>query len=355
MAVTRSGWLSIKFIDEARIHVRSGHGGHGAVSFRREKYVPRGGPDGGNGGRGGHVYLRVDKGIATLIDLRYKQHQHAQNGNPGEGNDRTGADGADLVVRVPPGTQVLNEAGEVLFDLTTHDQEVLLAQGGRGGRGNAQFATPSRRTPDYAQPGEEGEELEVTLSLKLLADIALIGFPNAGKSTLIRTISGAKPRVADFPFTTLQPQLGVVRVDDDRSYVMADMPGLIEGASEGVGLGLRFLKHIERAHAFLFLVTLDYDPERGIVHDFEVLRRELARYAASLLERPFLIAVSQTDRLDVQDHLPEALAALGAHGRVFPFSSFSKEGLKELLDAISALLQEAGRWGEASVGEDWWG
>lgn len=324
------------------------------MSFRREKYVPRGGPDGGDGGRGGHVYLKVDKNLATLIDLRYRQRQFAKNGQPGGGNDCTGADGSDLVIRVPQGTQVLNEAGELLYDLVEPDQELVLAKGGRGGRGNAQFATPSRRTPDYAQPGEEGEELEVTLSLKLLADIALIGFPNAGKSTLIRSVSGAKPRVADFPFTTLQPQLGVVRVDDDKSYVMADMPGLIEGASEGVGLGLRFLKHIERAQAFLFLVTLDYDPERGICHDFEVLRRELERYDPALLTRPFLIGVSQVDRLDVQEQLDEALETLSSYGRVFPFSSFSKEGLKPMMDAIAALLQESGRWGEADQGEDWW-
>lgn len=324
------------------------------MSFRREKYIPRGGPDGGDGGRGGHVYLKVDKNLATLIDLRYRQRQFAQNGQPGGGNDCTGADGADLIIRVPQGTQVINEAGEQLYDLVEHDQELILAKGGRGGRGNAQFATPSRRTPDYAQPGEEGEELEVTLSLKLLADIALIGFPNAGKSTLIRSVSGAKPRVADFPFTTLQPQLGVVRVDEDKSYVMADMPGLIEGASEGVGLGLRFLKHIERAQAFLFLVTLDYDPSRGICTDFEVLRRELKRYDPALLERPFLIGVSQVDRVDVQEQLDEALKALAPYGRVFPFSSFSKEGLKPLMDAISELLQESGRWGEAGGGEDWW-
>ena len=301
------------------------------------------------------MYFRVDRGIATLIDLRYKQRQFAQDGQPGGGNDCTGADGHDLIVRVPPGTQVLNAEGELLFDLIEPGQEVLVAQGGRGGRGNAQFATPSRRAPDYAQPGEDGEELEVTLSLKLLADVALIGFPNAGKSTLIRTVSGAKPMVADFPFTTLQPQLGVVRVDDDRSYVMADMPGLIEGASEGVGLGLRFLKHIERSHAFLFLVTLDYDPERGITSDFDVLRRELAKYDPKLLERPFLIGVSQIDRLDVQDQLDEVVAQLSEHGRVFPFSSFSKQGLKELLDALAELIQASGRWGEARSTEDWWG
>jgi len=315
--------------------------------------VPRGGPDGGDGGKGGHVYLRVDPNLATLIDLRYQQRQFARDGQPGGTNDCTGSDGEDLVVRVPPGTQVLNDAGEVLYDLVEPHAEVMVARGGRGGKGNAQFATPSRRTPDFAQPGEDGEELEVTLSLKLLADVALIGFPNAGKSTLIRTVSNARPRVADFPFTTLQPQLGVVRVDDDRSYVMADMPGLIEGAADGVGLGLRFLKHIERAQAFVFLVTVSYEPARGITSDFDVLRGELGRFNPELLRRPYLIGLSQVDRVDVRDHLDEAVAALSAHAPVYPFSAFSREGLKELTDAITALLAAQGRWGEAR-GEDIW-
>jgi GTP-binding protein len=256
-------------------------------------------------------------------------------------------------VRVPPGTQVLDDSGALLYDLVEHGSEVMIARGGKGGKGNAQFATPSRQTPDFAQPGEEGEEFEVLLSLKLLADIALIGFPNAGKSTLIRTMSNARPRVADFPFTTLQPQLGVVRVDDDRSYVMADMPGLIEGAAEGVGLGLRFLKHIERAQAFLFLVTLSYEPDRGITSDFEVLRKELGRFNPELLTRPYLIGVSQVDRVDVRDHLDEAVAELAKSAPVYPFSAFSKEGLKELTDAITALLAAQGRWGDAR-GEDFW-
>jgi GTP-binding protein len=254
----------MKFIDEVQLQIRSGHGGSGAVSFRREKFVPYGGPDGGDGGRGGHVLMRAEPGLNTLVDLRYRQRQFASNGRPGEGSRCTGADGSDKLIRVPIGTQVLNESGELLFDLVTPHEEVVIARGGRGGRGNAHFATPSRRVPDFAQPGEEGEELEVTLSLKLLADVSLIGFPNAGKSTLIRSVSNAKPRVADFPFTTIKPHLGVVRVDEDRSYVMADMPGLIEGASEGVGLGLRFLKHIERTEVFIFLLTRDYGDGRGI-------------------------------------------------------------------------------------------
>ena len=306
--------------------------------------MPRGGPDGGDGGRGGHVHLHVDPSLATLVDLKYKQRLYAENGQPGSGNDRTGAQGSDLTIRVPCGTQVIDETGRLLYDLTDPDDRVTLAQGGRGGKGNAQFATPSRRTPDFAQPGEEGEELELNLSLKLLADVALIGFPNAGKSALIRAISKAKPRVADFPFTTLKPQLGVIRVDEDRSYVMADMPGLIKGASEGVGLGLRFLKHIERTQIFVFLVTLDYDPERGITSDFTALREELEHYNSDLLQRPFIIAISQIDRVDVQDQLESAVEELAVHGEVYPFSSFSKTGLKSLLDAISLRLNASGRW-----------
>jgi GTP-binding protein len=268
----------MKFIDEVQLHVRSGNGGSGAVSFRREKFVPFGGPDGGDGGRGGHVTLRAEPGLNTLVDLRYQQRQFAQNGRPGEGGKRTGSDGEDKLIRVPVGTQVIDEEGTLLLDLVTPYDEIVLARGGKGGRGNAHFATPSRRVPDFAQPGEEAEELEVTLSLKLLADVSLIGFPNAGKSTLIRTVSNAKPRVADFPFTTLKPHLGVVRVDEDRSYVMADMPGLIEGASEGIGLGLRFLKHIERTGVFVFLLTRDYGSGRSISQDYLTLRAELAQF-----------------------------------------------------------------------------
>ncbi len=336
----------MKFIDEVQLHIRSGNGGSGAVSFRREKYVPFGGPDGGDGGKGGDVTLRVDGSLATLVDLRYQQRQFAQNGQPGEGSQCSGSDGNDKLIRVPAGTQVINEEGELLHDLIEDGQELVIAKGGRGGKGNMNFATPSRRTPDYAQPGEEGKEFTVTLSLKLLADVSLIGFPNAGKSTLIRTVSNAKPRVADFPFTTIKPHLGVIRVDEDRSYVMADMPGLIEGASEGIGLGLRFLKHIERTGVFIFLLTRDYGEGRSLVEDFLTLRKELENFEASLLQRPFLIAISQCDREDVRDVLDEARKELSEFGDVYPFSSFSKEGLKPFMSAISQLLMSANRWSD---------
>ena len=334
----------MKFIDEVELHIRSGNGGSGCVSFRREKFVPFGGPDGGDGGNGGHVILRVDSNLATLVDLRYQQKQHAKNGRPGEGNQCSGADGSDKIIRVPVGTQVLDEQGILLHDLVHHEQELIIAKGGRGGKGNMNFATPSRRTPDFAQPGEEGQEFTITLSLKLLADVSLIGFPNAGKSTLIRTVSNAKPRVADFPFTTIKPHLGVIRVDDDRSYVMADMPGLIEGASEGIGLGLRFLKHIERTGVFVFLLTKDYGEGRGLVEDFLTLRNELKKFDDALLNRPFIIAISQCDREDVQLELEEKIIDLNTYGKIYPFSSFSKEGLKDLMNAISKLLVTSNRW-----------
>ena len=282
--------------------------------------------------------------MSTLVDLRYKKYLSAKKGRPGEGGGRTGANGDDLLVRVPVGTQVFNLDGELLFDLLEDQTEVVVAQGGRGGKGNLHFTTPSRRAPDFAQPGEEGEELDLHLSLKVLADVSLIGFPNAGKSTLIRTVSRAKPRVADFPFTTIKPHLGVVSVDEDRSYVMADMPGLIKGASEGIGLGLRFLKHIERTKAFVFLLTLDYDPERSIVSDFEALREELGNYDETLLHRPFVIGLSQIDRLDVADKIEEIKEQLAPYGSIYPFSSFSKEGLKDLLRAITHLLETNNHW-----------
>jgi GTP-binding protein len=279
-----------------------------------------------------------------LVDLRYKKHLSAKKGRPGEGGGRTGSDGDDLIIRVPVGTQVFNLEGDLLFDLLEDQVDVVVAQGGRGGKGNLHFTTPSRRAPDFAQPGEEGQELDLHLSLKVLADVSLIGFPNAGKSTLIRTVSRAKPRVADFPFTTIKPHLGVVSVDEDRSYVMADMPGLIKGASEGVGLGLRFLKHIERTKAFVFLLTLDYDPDRSIASDFEALREELGNYDETLLQRPFVIGLSQIDRLDVADQVEEIKEQLAPYGQVYPFSSFSKEGLKDLLKAITYLLETNNHW-----------
>jgi GTP-binding protein len=344
--VAGGGWPSIKFIDEARILVRSGHGGAGCVSFRREKYVPRGGPDGGNGGRGGDVIVRADAHLATLLDYRYKRRHLAPNGRPGEGKDCTGADGDDRLVLVPPGTEVFDDAtDELVADLVEDGQQVVVARGGRGGKGNAMFATPSRRAPDYAQPGEEGEERELRLVLKLLADVGLVGFPNAGKSTLISKVSRARPKIADYPFTTLEPNLGVVRVDVDRSYVMADMPGLIEGAADGVGLGIQFLRHIERTALFLYVVTQDLEPGRTPADDYLALRRELGRYDAALLERPFMVVLSQTDRPEVEEGLAALTEAVGGAAPIHPISAVTGAGLDALLSAIAQALLAAGRWG----------
>lgn len=338
----------MKFIDEVELEVHSGSGGAGMVSFRREKYVPRGGPDGGNGGRGGDVIFVADPTLATLLDYRYKRILKAGNGKPGGTNDCTGASGEDLTVRVPVGTLIYDaETGEQLADLCTAHEHFTLMKGGRGGRGNACFASATRRTPEYAQSGEAGEERLLRLELKLLADVGLVGFPNAGKSTLIRRVSRAKPRVADFPFTTLTPQLGMVRVDDERSYVIADLPGLIEGAAKGAGLGFRFLRHVERTQLFLHLITQDMDPERDPISDFRALRAELGEYDPELLKRKSFVVLSQTDRPEVAEWLPKVKEELEAEvGPVFPISAITGEGIRDLLIAISRHLQAAGRWSE---------
>jgi GTP-binding protein len=316
------------------------------VSFRREKYVPHGGPNGGNGGRGGDVLLRADEALTTFYDLRYKRHCFAKNGQPGGSQDCTGANGEHLVIRVPVGTQALNnESGELLADLIDHGQEFVLARGGQGGRGNAAFATPSRRTPEYAQPGTAGTELEIRLELKLLADVGLIGLPNAGKSTLISRISGARPKVADYPFTTLVPNLGVVKIDVDRTYVVADMPGLIEGAAEGAGLGHQFLRHIERTGLFIFMVTQDMDPDRTPMIDYEILCNELKRYDKTLAKRPFLVVMSQCDRPEVLDQVDALREIVGEKNDVLAVSSVTGLGLDDLKRAVAERLLDAGKWG----------
>lgn len=334
-----------RFIDETRITVRSGNGGAGCVSFRREKYVPRDGPDGGDGGRGGDVILKAHPSLATLLDLRYKRRLVAPNGRPGEGQDCTGASGENLIIKVPPGTEVYDdETDELIVDLLEPGQIFVVAPGGKGGRGNAQFATASRRTPTYAQPGTPGVERALRFELKLLADVGLVGFPNAGKSTLISRLSRARPKVADYPFTTLQPNLGVVRVDDERSYVMADIPGLIEGAADGAGLGIQFLRHIERTQVFLFMVTLDYGPDRSPIEDLQVLRAELAKYDPALLERPWMVALSQIDRPDAAEWFDWLREEVPADVEVVAISSVSGAGLDTLRAAVARHLVAAGRW-----------
>ncbi|QLH54931.1 MAG: GTP-binding protein Obg [Candidatus Kapaibacterium sp.] len=283
----------MKFIDIAKIHVKAGNGGNGIVSFHREKFIPKGGPDGGNGGRGGHIILRANPNMTTLLDFKYKSHFKAENGKPGSSNNKTGKSGEDLIIEVPCGTVVKNaESGEIIADLTEAGQECIVAKGGRGGRGNAEFATPTNQTPRFAEKGQPGEELDLILELKVIADVGIVGFPNVGKSTLISVISDAKPKIADYPFTTLTPNLGVVKIDIGKNYVVADIPGLIEGASEGKGLGLEFLRHIERTKALLFMLDAT---SKDVKKDFKVLVNELKNYNKELLQKEKIIVINKFD------------------------------------------------------------
>jgi GTP-binding protein len=331
------------FIDEATIRVASGRGGDGCVSFRREKYVPRGGPDGGDGGRGGDVILRADRNLATLIDQRLRPENAARNGESGAGRNRTGTSGADLVISLPVGTIVYDaDAPDAppLADLVSNGQEFAVARGGRGGQGNARFATPTRQTPDFATPGRPGESRRLRLSLKLLADVGLVGFPNAGKSTLLRRISAARPRVAAYPFTTLFPHLGVAQVGE-RRFVVADIPGLIEGASEGAGLGDRFLRHVERTRVIVHLVDAGNAllEERDPLADYEAIRKELAAYDAVLTERAEIVALNKIDLLAERDALRPIETVLRERCRsVHRISSATGEGIPDLLGAVARCL-----------------
>ena len=314
----------MSFVDEARIKVLAGDGGNGSVAFRREPYNPKGGPDGGDGGRGGNVILRADPSIGTLLDLRDHPHIKATRGAHGSGSRRHGADGEDRTVLVPPGTVVFDEGNVLVADLPSPGDAVVIARGGQGGRGNVRFASAARRAPAFSEKGEAGERRELRLELRLLADVGLVGFPNAGKSTLISRISAAKPKIADYPFTTLVPNLGVVRVGED-SFVVADIPGLVEGAHTGKGLGHRFLRHVSRAAVLVFLVDLaaiDRDP----VDDVDVLRGELAAYDPELAQRPGLIIATKADV--GSDRLPELKER---HAEVLAVSAVTGEGIEELL------------------------
>jgi GTP-binding protein len=333
------------FVDEATITVTGGRGGNGCVGMRREKYVPRGGPDGGNGGRGGEVTLVADRNLATLVDQRLRREYHAPNGGPGEGNNRSGRDGEDLEVRVPIGTLVYDLANPdaVLADLSTDGQRVLVARGGRGGHGNAHFRRPWRQTPDFAEPGREGQLRQLRLSLKLLADVGLVGFPNAGKSTLLRRLSAARPRVANYPFTTLVPVLGVVEVGELR-FVMADLPGLIEGASDGAGLGDRFLRHVERTRVLIHLLDAGAAALEGrdLLRDYDAIRNELGSYEPELLERTELVAINKIDLLADRAVLEPLERELRRRGRpVFRISGATGEGVAALLRAAADALTPA--------------
>jgi len=335
------------FIDRARIHVKGGDGGNGVVSFRREKFVPKGGPDGGDGGAGGDVILVADEGLSTLLDFQYRHHFRAERGTHGQGATRHGRRGGSLTVPVPVGTVVREaQTRAVLADLVQHGQRVVVARGGRGGRGNARFATPTRRAPRRAEAGQPGQEREIELELKLIADVGLVGFPNAGKSTLLRAVSAARPKVADYPFTTTEPYLGVVALPDGHSFVLADIPGLIEGAHQGAGLGHTFLRHISRTTVLIHLVDLAA-PDREPVADVEAVNRELRLYDEALGQRPTVIALNKIDLPAARARAADVAAAMERMGyRVVAISAATGEGVEGLLLTVADLLARAR--GEAS-------
>ncbi len=321
----------MKFIDVATIAVKAGDGGSGVISFRREKFIPKGGPDGGNGGRGGSVILHANRHLTTLLDFQYRRQYKAQRGSHGLGANKTGKSGEDLVVDVPVGTLVRDTAtGKLLGDLVQDNERLIVAAGGRGGRGNAEFATSTNQAPRTYEPGEDGEEREIELELKLIADVGLVGLPNAGKSTLISVISAARPKIADYPFTTLVPNLGIVRVDAGRSFVVADIPGLIEGAHRGKGLGIQFLRHIERTSVLVILLEATHDDVKA---DYDVLLGELTEFNASLPKKPRLIALTKMDAVD--EARRRALKRL-KFGKVPVrcISAVSGEGVKDLVDDL---------------------
>ncbi|UCC47784.1 MAG: GTPase ObgE [Gemmatimonadota bacterium] len=333
-------------IDHAIIHVRGGDGGSGCVSFRREKFVPRGGPDGGDGGHGGDVVLIADPQLSTLLDYHYQHQYRAERGRHGQGKKRTGESGADLVLRVPPGTVVRDaDTGEFLGELLKAVDRCVAARGGRGGRGNAAFATPTHRTPREHEPGQPGVERRIELELKLIADVGLVGQPNAGKSTLLAAVSAARPKIAEYPFTTLEPHLGVVGLSEGRSMVLADIPGIIEGAHEGKGLGLRFLRHIERTRTLAYLVPLDAEDHQA---EYELLRRELGEYSAELAGKPHCVVLSKADLLPPGVD-PPVLAVPDAFA-TYRVSGVARTGLNEFVEGLWATVRRVIE-AEAEAGE----
>ncbi|AFE09680.1 GTPase ObgE [Corallococcus coralloides DSM 2259] len=331
----------MKFVDEVRIYVKAGDGGNGAVAFRREKFIERGGPNGGDGGNGGSVVFVANPQLTTLLDYRYQQHHRAKSGEHGMGSDCNGHGAEDLVLQVPVGTLIRNEqTGELLVDLSDPGQQFVAAKGGRGGLGNMNFATSTRQTPRFAQDGGKGEEITLRLELKLLADVGLLGFPNAGKSTFISRVSRARPKVADYPFTTLVPNLGMVQYKDNLSFVMADIPGIIEGASEGVGLGHQFLRHVERCKVLVHLIDMGAEGEgRKPLDDFNILNTELKKYSAELASKPQVVAANKQDLTEGRERLGPFTEALRRRGiRVYPVSCATGEGMQALMDAVAEVL-----------------
>ena len=338
------------FVDRAVVEVVAGTGGSGAEAFRRESGVPRGGPAGGDGGRGGDVVLQADAQLTTLLDYSYRRHYKAKRGAHGEGSNKTGRSGEELVLRVPPGTVAYDaDTDELLGELLEDGERVVIARGGRGGRGNARFKTATNQAPRRWEPGEEGEERRVRLELKLIADVGLVGEPNAGKSTLLATVTAARPKVAAYPFTTLEPNLGVVQLSDFRTFVMADIPGIIEGAHEGKGLGHQFLRHIERTRVLLLVIPVDVDDVQG---EYDRLRAELEAYSRDLAATPFLVGLSKTDLLGPDEALPD-LDAEGALG-IVPFSAVARTDLQPLLERLWSASQAVVREERGEEDDAWW-
>lgn len=333
------------FYDYAKVNVKAGDGGNGIVAFRREKYVPKGGPAGGDGGKGGSIILRADEGLRTLIDFRYQTHYKGKRGDHGSGAKQHGRSADDIVLRVPVGTVVRDaDTKKLLGDLRHHGQEIVVAQGGRGGRGNARFVSSTHRAPAFAENGEKGEERWITLELKLLADVGLVGFPNVGKSTIISRVSAAKPKIANYHFTTLEPNLGMVRVDAGRSFVIADVPGLVEGAAEGAGLGHRFLRHVERTRVLVHVVDLSGSEGRDPLEDLAVIRGELERYAPQLNEKPMVIVANKVDLMsdDDRDATLARLSEAYPEVRIFPMSAATDSDLNELVYHLADILDAIG-------------
>jgi GTP-binding protein len=330
----------MKFIDEAKILVKAGDGGQGCVSFRREKFIPHGGPDGGNGGRGGDIILVTSRSHSTLLDMKYRQHHTAKRGGHGSGNNRTGKDAIDIVLVVPMGTLVKDDAtGEILADLTEEGQRFIVAKGGIGGKGNAWFTSSTYQAPRFAQEGMPGEEHWVKLELKLLADVGIIGFPNVGKSTFIARVSAARPKIADYPFTTLTPNLGVVKYGNLESFVIADIPGLIEGAHQGLGRGIKFLRHVERTKVLLHIIDIADGACPGAWENYLTINGELEKFSADMMKKPQIVAINKIDLPDTREKLEKELARLEKNGiKAYPFSAATGEGTRDILNEMIRLL-----------------
>lgn len=328
------------FIDQVKIYVKGGDGGNGMVAFRREKYVPKGGPAGGDGGKGANVVFKVDEGLRTLMDFRYKRHFKADRGQHGMSKNQHGKNAEDMIVKVPPGTIVTDaDTGELIADLTMDGQTSIVARGGRGGRGNSRFATPANPAPEIAENGEPGKERNIQLELKVLADVGLVGFPSVGKSTLLSVVSSARPKIAEYHFTTIVPNLGVVETEDNRSFVMADLPGLIEGAHQGVGLGHQFLRHIERTRVIVHVIDMSGLEGRDPYDDYLTINQELKEYNLRLTERPQVVVANKMDIPEAEENLAKFKEQVGDEVQIFPISAVTRQGLRDLLFTVADLVE----------------